>query len=215
VTANGEKTTLADRIVVGYFGDRGSLASAVRASAARGIGVVAVAFDLGGKTPLSALRDDALSLGALRCHALDVREDFARDVIVPALAADAAQLQERLAALALRFVRRSLESIAKLEAATALETVGLDLPWRTAVNRPAAHWPATITLRFAHHTPVELNGITMTPAEILESLETIAGQPALDVLHAAFHEASYYADGIVELRVADGRVDVVSRLVAS
>ena len=51
---------MADRIVVGYFGDRGLLAQTVPASAARGLDVVAVAFDLGRTTPLSALRDDPL-----------------------------------------------------------------------------------------------------------------------------------------------------------
>jgi argininosuccinate synthase len=206
---------LADRIVVGYFGDRGPLAQTVRVSAAHGVDVVAVAYDLGGTTPLSARRDDALALGALRCHALDVREDFAREVIVRALAADTAHFHATVADLAQRFVSRSLESMARLEAATFVEPRGIDLPWRTRLDRRGAMGPAMVALRFAQAAPIELNGITMTPAEILESLETITGQPALDVLHAAYQDLPTSPDGIVELRVADGRVEVISRLVAS
>jgi argininosuccinate synthase len=206
---------LADRIVVGYFGDRSSLASTVRASAARGVDVVAVAFDLGGKTALSGLRDDALSLGAMRCHALDVREDFARDVIVPSLAAGRAHRHETVVELAQRFLTSSLQSIARLEAATLLEPKGFDLPWRSGTDQRGTQGPAAIALRFVQETPSELNGITMTPAEMLESLETITGLPALDVLGTAYQELPSSPDGIVELRVADGRVDVVSRLVAS
>lgn len=206
---------MADRIVVGYFGDRGTLAQTVRASAARGMDVVAVVFDLGGKTPLTALRDDALTVGAVRCHALDVRDDFARDAMVPALAADAADVRAIAAGRAARFVSRSLASIASLEAAAFLEPGPIDLPWRTRLDRRGAIGPATIALRFAQDVPIELNGITMAPAEILESLETIAGQPALDVLHTAYQDLPGSPDGIVELAVADGRVDVMSRVVGS
>ena len=205
---------MADRIVVGYFGDRASLAATIRASAARGVDVVAVAFDLGGKIPLSALRDDALSLGALRCHALDVREDFARQVIVPALAADPSELHETVAEIARHFVTASLDSIARLETAAFIEPDGFEVPWRTGVERRRMTGSATIALRFEQQTPRELNGIPMTPAEILESLETISGLAALDVLHAAYQEASSN-DEVVELTVADGRIDVASRLVAS
>lgn len=206
---------MADRIVVGYLGDRESLAQTVRASAACGLDVVAVAFDLGGKTALTALRDDALTLGAIRCHALDVREEFARDVIVPALAAVPGDLHAVVTEAAERFVGRSLASIATLEAATFVEPGRIDLPWRTRIDRRDVPGTAIIKLRFAHDTPIELNGITMTPAEILESLATITAQPAIDVLHTAYQDLPGSPDGIVELAVADGRIDVMSRLVAS
>lgn len=206
---------MADRIVVAYFGDRGALTSTVRAAAAKGIEVVAVAFDLGGKTPLSGLRDDALSAGAGRCHALDAREEFAREVIVPALASGSADLEKTVGELAASFVSRSLDTIARLEAAAFVEPEAIDVPWRRRLSRREAFGPAMLALRFANQTPISLNGVTMTPAEILESLETITGEPALGVLHAAYQELPLSPDGIVELRAADGRVDVVSRLVAS
>ena len=85
---------MADRIVVDYVGDRGSLPETVRA--ARGVAVVAVAFDCGGTTPLTALRGDALTLGAVRSHALALKEDLARDAIVPALDAGHVNVISRL-----------------------------------------------------------------------------------------------------------------------
>ena len=150
----------------------------------------------------------ALALGALRCHALDVREDFAREVIVRALAADTARFPRRpLPMLAQRFVSRSLESMARLEAATFVEPRGIDLPWRTRLDRRGAMGTSDgRSCRFAQPRPIELNGMTMTPAEILESLETITGQPALDVLHAGVSgSCPHLPTASSNSAVADGR----------
>ena len=59
------------------------------------------------------------------------------------------------------------------------------------------------------------HGHVQTPVEILESLETITGLAALDVLATAYRELPSSPDGLVELEAADGRVDVISRLVTS
>jgi argininosuccinate synthase len=206
---------LADRIVVGYFGDRTSLAEAVRAAAVRGMDVVAVAFDLGGHTGLGALRDDALTLGAIRCHALDLREEFARDVMVPALRAHLADPHRSVSFLAEAFVVRTLESIARLESATVAEPRGIEVPWTAQPPGRSAEGVANISLRFAEGAPVELNEIPMMLTEILESLETITGRPAADVLQAAYRELESSPDGMVELRADCGTIDVMPRLVAS
>ncbi|MDP2321930.1 MAG: argininosuccinate synthase [Acidobacteriota bacterium] len=48
-----------------------------------------------------------------------------------------------------------------------------------ALSRPLAQTPgepATVTLTFERGTPTGINGLTMTPAELVESLSTIAGE---------------------------------------
>ncbi len=51
--------------------------------------VVTVTLDLGHGADLEAVRERALAAGAARAHVLDAREAFARDYILPSLAADA------------------------------------------------------------------------------------------------------------------------------
>jgi argininosuccinate synthase len=202
-------------MLVGYFGDRGALASTIRACESGGVAVVVVAFDLGGRTLLAALRDDVLALGALRCHALDVREQFAREVIVPALSDAAGEPSARLEELARPFVHRMLESIRELEGAIPVDSGEVVVPWTTPPAWSAGPGNATIELRFVDAVPAELNGIPMTLAEILESLETISGQPAVDVLRLAYENLRSATDACVELALVDGRVEVLARLVAS
>jgi argininosuccinate synthase len=207
---------LTDRIVLGYFGDRASLQALVDRSAAHGGEVVAVAFDLGGTTPLSGLRDEALAAGAIRCHALDVREDFAREVVMPALRANAAvDPRTSIACLADGFVDRSLQTIARLEAAPVHETSVTALPWLTRPRRRPAVEPATASLQFARGVPVELNAVPMTLTEILESVETITGHAAADALHLAYRELEPLSEGVVQLTVQNSRLEVLPRLVTS
>ena len=205
---------MADRRVVAYFGDRGALESMVRTSAARGERVVAVALDLGGPAPLSGLRDDALALGALRCHVLDLREEFARDVIA-AVQADLVDPRGSVERHARRFLANALESIARLEAAAVEQPRGLVLPWATPLAPRPGQLAATLALRFEEGMPVELNGIPMSAAELLESLETITRQAAVDVLQLAFTDLLASPDGIVEMKTDGRRVDLLSRLVIS
>ena len=72
-----------------------------------------------------------------------------------------------------------------------------------------------VSLRFADRTPVELNEIPMRLTEILESLETITGHPAIDVLDLAYRELEPLSGGLIELRVQNGRLEAMPRLVAS
>lgn len=75
---------MSKRVVVACFGDEQSARCIQRLAATRE--VVAVAMDFGGAVTLGAMRDLALASGAVRCHALDVREDFAREALLPARA---------------------------------------------------------------------------------------------------------------------------------
>jgi argininosuccinate synthase len=64
------------KVVMACFGDQESRAAI--GQWARHADVIAVAFDFGGAVTLNDMRDLAIMAGAARCHALDVREEFAR-----------------------------------------------------------------------------------------------------------------------------------------
>lgn len=168
------------KVVVACFGDQES-AAAIGRLLARGVDVIAVAFDFGGAVSLTDMRDLALAAGAVRCHALDVREEFAREILVPAsrstLFGDPAGA---LAGLAAPFVAGKLQEIAAAEDATCLLPERVHVPCRP-VARPAVD-PLYVNIRFEDGMPVAINGVDMTLTELLDSIETITGEPALAVL---------------------------------
>jgi argininosuccinate synthase len=84
--------------------------------------VVAVVVDVGRKTGLVEIRERALALGALRCHVVDVRDQFARDFVLPALQAGAFDEDRALlpSALARPLVARQLVEVARMEQADAI-----------------------------------------------------------------------------------------------
>src|SRR3954453_22890928 len=78
-----------ERIVLAYSGGLDT-SVAIRWLAERyNAEVIAVTLDLGQGRELTDVRERALALGAVRAHVLDVREEFARDYILPALQAGA------------------------------------------------------------------------------------------------------------------------------
>jgi argininosuccinate synthase len=77
------------RIVVAYSGSERTSTVIAWLKAQPHAEIVAVTFDVGQGAALEAVRDRALAAGAVRAHVLDLREEFARDFIVPALTADA------------------------------------------------------------------------------------------------------------------------------
>lgn len=84
--------------------------------------VIAVTLDLGQGRELNQIRERAIAAGAIRCHVLDVREEFARDYILPALQAGA-MYEERYplaTALGRPLIARKLVEIAQMENATAI-----------------------------------------------------------------------------------------------
>jgi len=101
------------------------------------------------------------------------------------------------------------------------------------VRTPAAgrrlNEPAMIDLHFEHGAPTSVNGVPMSPAELIECLALIGGQhgigqsvvsaqgrqtmydaPAATVLHAAASAAGGAASADVCLRLADGEYTVLS-----
>ena len=87
-----------------------------------GAEVVTLTLDLGQGRDLEEVRDRALATGAVRAHVLDVREEFARDFVLPALRAGAL-LDGRHPmgeALAWPLIARKLVDVASVERATAV-----------------------------------------------------------------------------------------------
>jgi argininosuccinate synthase len=84
--------------------------------------VIAVTLDLGQGRELAQIRERAVAAGALRCHVLDVREEFARDYILPALQAGALYEERYPLATALGrpLIAKKLVEIAQMENATAI-----------------------------------------------------------------------------------------------
>jgi argininosuccinate synthase len=84
--------------------------------------IIAVTLDLGQGRELTQIRERAMAAGAVRCHVLDVREEFARDYILPALQAGA-MYEERYplaTALGRPLIAKKLVEIAQMENATAI-----------------------------------------------------------------------------------------------
>ena len=84
--------------------------------------IIPVTIDLGQGRELNQIRERAMATGAIRCHVLDVREEFARDYVLPALQADALY-EERYplaTALGLPLIAKKLVEIAHMENATAI-----------------------------------------------------------------------------------------------
>jgi len=78
-----------DRIVLAYSGGLDTSVAIRWLAEQYHADVVAVTIDLGQGENLRAARDRALAAGAAAAHVEDVREEFARDYILPALQAGA------------------------------------------------------------------------------------------------------------------------------
>ena len=111
-----------DRIVLAYSGGLdpsiaiGWLAETFKAE------VVTVTLDVGHGSELVEIRQRALSLGAVRAHVIDVREEFIRDYALPALQAGAlyADRAPMTSALTRPLIARKLVDVARMENATAV-----------------------------------------------------------------------------------------------
>ena len=121
--------------------------------------IIAVTMDLGQGKELEEVRDRALATGAVRAHVLDLREEFARDYILPALKADAIYEDRYPMATSLGrpLIAQKLVEIAEIEQATAVahgctgkgnDQVRLDVTTRALnpklkVIAPARDWGMT------------------------------------------------------------------------
>jgi argininosuccinate synthase len=88
--------------------------------------VVAVVLDLGQAEDLADIRQRAIAAGAVRCHVIDAREEFARDFVVPSLKADALSDGRYPASTALgrALIAKTLVTIARIEDAKTVAHAG-------------------------------------------------------------------------------------------
>jgi argininosuccinate synthase len=78
-----------ERIVLAYSGGLQTSVGIPWLRDTRGAELIAVTVDLGQGQELEEVRDRAVAAGAVRAHVLDLREELARDFVVPAIKADA------------------------------------------------------------------------------------------------------------------------------
>jgi argininosuccinate synthase len=147
------------RIVLAYSGGLDTSVAIPWLAEQYGAEVVAVTMDLGQGRELHDIRERALAVGAVRAHVLDVREEFAREFILPALQAGAIYEDRYPLATALGrpLIARHLVRIAELEGAAAIahgctgkgnDQVRLDVSSRALnpkirVIAPAREWGMT------------------------------------------------------------------------
>lgn len=203
-----------NRIVFSYSGAVDSWTTIASIAEARGADIVTLTLDLGQGTDLEDIRDRALAAGAVRAHVLDVREEFAREYILPALHAGALQdgRDPLAAALARPLIGRKLVEIGAIEQANdVIDASGVHANlWgrvgaaytltMSPADAPDAH--AEVEIAFERGVPIGLNGVPMGLTELIEILSIIAGShgvgrvemaeqcgeaPAAIVLHAAHH----------------------------
>jgi argininosuccinate synthase len=110
------------RIVLAYSGDLDTSVAIPWLVERFGAEVIAVTLDLGQGRELTDIRERALSAGARRAHVLDVRDEFAREYVLPVLHADAVHEDGRplVAALARPLIARKLVDVARMEGAYAI-----------------------------------------------------------------------------------------------
>jgi argininosuccinate synthase len=78
---------MSHRIVLAYSGSFDASVAIAWLAEKYQADVIAVTLDLGQGRELSDVRERALAIGAARAHVLDVRDEFARDYVLPALQA--------------------------------------------------------------------------------------------------------------------------------
>ncbi len=167
-----------DRIVLAYSGGLDTSVAIAWLAEKYHAEIVAVTLDLGQGRELDEVRERALAAGAIRCHVLDVREEFARDYILPALKANALYEEKYPMATSLGrpLIAKKLVEIAHIERATAIahgctgkgnDQVRIDVSARAIdpqirVIAPARIWGLTRTDEMAY---AEQRGIPV-PASV-------------------------------------------------
>src|SRR5262245_675793 len=108
------------KILLAYSGGPRSAAAIAWLSQRYNAEVVALTLDIGQGGDLEVVRDGALALGAIRAHVLDVRDEFARHFLIPALKADVLydDDQSRASILSRPLIAQKLVEIAAIEQTT-------------------------------------------------------------------------------------------------
>jgi argininosuccinate synthase len=111
-----------ERVVLAYSGGLNSSVAIPWLRDRCGAEVVTLTMDFGDGREVEEIRERALGAGALRAHVLDVREEFARDFVLPALRADAIDEDwfTMASALGRPLIARRLVEIAEIERTSAV-----------------------------------------------------------------------------------------------
>jgi argininosuccinate synthase len=114
-----------ERIVLAYSGSVRSSAAIPWLIGEYGVPVTALILDLGQGSELEQVRSRALALGASRAHVLDVRDEFARECILPALQDGVFQdVTTPTDALAYPLIARKLVEVGAIEESSAVAHAG-------------------------------------------------------------------------------------------
>ncbi len=144
-----------ERIVLAYSGGLDTSVAIPWLRETYGAEVVAATMDLGQGENLEVARERALATGAVGAHVIDVREEFARDYILPALQAGAIYEDRYPLATALGrpLIAKTLVEIAHREGARAIahgctgkgnDQVRLDVSARALDPTIKVHAPARV-----------------------------------------------------------------------
>ncbi len=111
-----------ERIVLGYTGSLETSIAIPWLAQHAGVDVIAVTLDLGQGRELADVRERALSCGATRAHVLDVRDELAREYMLPVLQAEATGEGgvPLVTAPARPLIAKKLLEIARIEGATTI-----------------------------------------------------------------------------------------------
>jgi argininosuccinate synthase len=111
-----------ERIVLAYSGGLDTSVAIPWMAEKYDAEIIAVTMDLGQGKELDEVRERALATGAIRAHVLDLRQEFARDYVLPALKADAIYEDRYPMATSLGrpLIAQKLVEIAEIENATAV-----------------------------------------------------------------------------------------------
>ena len=130
-------------VVLAYSGGARSSAAAKWLAEHHDAAIVTVTLDLGQSGELSEIRDRAMADGAARAHVLDVRDAFARDIVLPSLKAGALSDSRYPMATALSrpLIAKALAEIAGIEKAAYVSHGASGSPrgaWRRCAPTPRA-----------------------------------------------------------------------------
>jgi len=166
-----------DRIVLAYSGGLDTSVAVHWLADHYNAEVVAVTMDLGQGKELDDIRERALAVGAVRAHVVDVREEFAREYVLPALQAGALYEGKYPLATALGrpLIAKKLVEVAAIEKASMIahgctgkgnDQVRIDVSARALsptirVVAPAREWGMTRPDEFeyarVHDIPVPMS----------------------------------------------------------
>jgi argininosuccinate synthase len=137
--------------------------------------VVTLTLDLGGGAALNGVRDLSLGRGAIRAHVLEVQEEFAREIIIPAAQAGTCGPSTPIAALVRPLLAKKLVDVARIEKATAVAYVSredeagpdgliasIDPTIPVIATEAGRHLPQVVPVR----KPTSTASVITTPAHV-------------------------------------------------